>query len=101
MIKTSKIYRYGSGAVLVLGTCLTLLSSCKKNEYLNPQASTLITDVDAFSTAERIQAQVNGVYFRLKASDFLGSLYYVASDARAGDFISTNLNAAALSITSC
>jgi hypothetical protein len=99
MIKTSKIYRYGSGAVLVLGTCLTLLSSCKKNEYLNPQASTLITDVDAFSTAERIQAQVNGVYFRLKASDFLGSLYYVASDARAGDFISTNLNAAALSIT--
>lgn len=81
--------------VLVLGTGLTVFSSCKKNEYLNPQASTLITDVDAFSTAERIQAQVNGVYFRLKASDFLGSFYFIASDARSGDFISTNLNAAA------
>ncbi len=80
--------------MLLAGGGLTLLSSCKKNEYLNPQASTLITDVDAFSTAERIQAQVNGIYFRLKAGDFLGSYYYIMSDARAGDLISTNLNAA-------
>lgn len=94
MIKTSIIYRYGLRMVLIVGTGLTLFSSCKKNEYLNPQASTLITDVDAFSTAERIQAQVNGIYFRLKASDFLGSFYFIASDARSGDFISTNLNAA-------
>jgi len=99
MNKTSRIYRYGTAMVLIAGTCLSLLSACKKNEYLNPQASTLITDVDAFSTPERIQAQVNGIYYRLKASDFLGSLYFVASDARAGDFISTNLNAAALATT--
>lgn len=99
MTTTSIIYKYGLRLVLVLGTGLTVLSSCKKNEYLNPQASTLITDVDAFSTAERIQAQVNGIYFRLKAGDFLGSFYYIACDVRAGDFISTNLNAAAAATT--
>jgi hypothetical protein len=99
MIKTSIIYRYGSRIVLTLGTCVMLFSSCNKNEYLNPEASTLITDVDAFSTAERIQAQVNGIYFRLKGGDFLGSGYLLASEARAGDFISTNLNAAALATT--
>jgi hypothetical protein len=95
MIKRSIIYRYGFHMVLLLSACLTLLSSCKKNEYLNPQATTLITDVDAFSTAERIAAQVNGIYFRLKAGGMLGSWYLIASDVRTGDFISTNLNAAA------
>ena len=95
MITRSIIYRYSFQMVLILGTGLTLLSSCKKNQYLNPQATTLITDVDAFSTADRIKAQVNGIYFRLKANGFLGSFYLIASDVRAGDFISTNLNAAA------
>lgn len=99
MIKRSFLYRYSLQMLLFAGTGLTLLPACKRSEYLNPQPSTLITDVDAFSTAERIQAQVNGIYFRLKAGDFLGSFYFVASEARAGDFISTNLNAAAAATT--
>lgn len=99
MIKRSIIYRYGFKSLLILSTGLMLFSSCKKNEYLNPKATTLITDVDAFATAGRIQAQVNGLYFRLKAADFLGSFYFIASDIRSGDFVSTNLNAATGSIT--
>lgn len=95
-MNTSKKYKtmnFFKRGVLVIGM-LSALSACKKNEWLNPQPSTLITDETAFSTPERIQSQVNGVYSQLKTSRFLGSWYYIVSDIRAGDFLSSNLNAA-------
>ena len=79
---------------MVTGICLLLFTSCHKDELLNPDPSTLITDTAAFNTPERIQNQVNGLYSRLKANSFLGSRYFLISEIRAGDFISTNLNAA-------
>ncbi|MCJ0742591.1 RagB/SusD family nutrient uptake outer membrane protein [Pedobacter montanisoli] len=94
MIKRSTIYRFNFRAVLIVGIGMMLFTSCKKNEKLNPKATTLITDVDAFSSPERIEAQVNGLYVRLKSGSFLGSFYFIATDIRSGDFISTNLNAA-------
>lgn len=94
MIKRSLIYRFSLKTLIIVSTGMVLFTSCKKDEKLNPQATTLITDVDAFATTGRIEAQVNGLYVRLKAGNFLGSFYYVASDIRAGDFISTTLNAA-------
>ncbi|SDL42546.1 RagB/SusD family nutrient uptake outer membrane protein [Pedobacter antarcticus] len=87
-------YKFSFRKLMVFGTCLMLLSACKKNELLNPDPTTLITDAAAFSTAPRIQNQVNGLYFTLKKGRFLGSWYTIASDIRAGDFICTNLNAA-------
>lgn len=81
-------------AFIFIGVCSFLLTSCNKDELLNPEPTTLITDVAAFDTPERIENQVNGLYSKLKASSFLGSRYYIISDIRAGDFISTNLNAA-------
>jgi hypothetical protein len=95
MIKRSITYRFGLKALLIVGVGMTLLNSCKKNEKLNPKATTLITDVDAFASTGRIEAQVNGLYVKLKSGSFLGSFYFIASDIRTGDFISTNLNAAA------
>lgn len=79
---------------MILGISIFLFSSCDKDELLNPEPTTLITDVTAFNTVDRIQNQVNGLYSSLKASSFLGSRYFIISDIRAGDFISTNLNAA-------
>lgn len=94
MIKRSITYRFSLKALLIVGAGMMLFNSCKKDEKLNPKATTLITDVDAFASTGRIEAQVNGLYFKLKDGNFLGSLYLISSDIRTGDFISTNLNAA-------
>lgn len=75
------------------------LTGCKKNEWLHPEPSTLITDETAFNTPERIANQVNGIYAAFKASRFWGSWYLIASDIRSGDFLCTNLNAATGAIT--
>ena len=94
--KTLGIFKskYQFKKILLFSGCLFLLAACNKEENLNPTPSTLITDETAFSSTARIQNQVNGLYATLKSSGFLGSFYYIASDIRAGDFISSNMNAA-------
>lgn len=95
-MKTSTIFYRKSflGLLVVVVSCFLLFSSCNKDELLNPDPSTLITDEASFKTKERIENQINGLYSTLKASSFLGSRYLIISDIRAGDFISSNLNAA-------
>lgn len=84
-----------SKSIILCATGLTLLFfSCKKEEWLNPQPKTLITDVTAFSTPERILSQVNGLYASMKTSSYLGSWYTIISDVRTGEFHCSNMNAA-------
>jgi len=84
-----------SKSIILCATGLTLLfSSCKKEEWLNPQPTTLITDVTAFSTPDRILNQVNGLYSSMKATSYLGSWYTIISDVRTGEFHCSNMNAA-------
>jgi len=70
------------------------LGSCQKDEWLNPNPTTMITDLTAFSTPERVANQVNGLYAGLKDGDFLGSWYQIISDVRTGEFHCSNMNAA-------
>lgn len=84
--------------VAILGSFF-FIGACKKDEWLNPDPSTLITDETAFATPERIANQVNGLYAKFKSDRFWGSWYLIASDIRAGDFLCTNLNAATGAIT--
>lgn len=70
------------------------LASCKKNEWLNPNPLTLITDETAFGSAERIGNQVNGLYVNLKATNLYGSWGVLLSDVRTGEFHSSNMNGA-------
>ncbi|ANH82234.1 hypothetical protein A8C56_15815 [Niabella ginsenosidivorans] len=67
-------------------------AACNKNEKLNPLPTTLISDLSAFETPDRISNQVNGLYATYKQGGFWGSGYLYYSEARAGDFIATNLN---------
>ncbi len=80
--------------ILFTASCSLLLANCKKTEWLNPEPTTYITDVTAFSTPERILSQVNGLYSGLKAGNFLGSWYTIISDVRTGEFHCSNMNAA-------
>lgn len=76
-----------------------IFCSCNKNKYLNPKPTVLLTSEVAFASKERVLSQVNGLYSEMKEGRFLGSWYYLASDIRAGDFVSTNLNAGTGAIT--
>lgn len=69
-----------------------LTFSCNKKKELNPIPSTMISDASAFETPERIANQVNGLYSTFKETGFWGSYYIYYSEARSGDFVSTNLN---------
>lgn len=76
---------------VIAGIC-SLAVSCKKDTGLNPVPTTLISDASAFTTAARIGNQVNGLYATFKGGGLWGSNYLLYSDARAGEFISTNQN---------
>src|SRR5690606_27253955 len=65
---------------------------CDKSDKLNPVPSTLISNISAFQTADRILNQVNGLYASFKGSGFWGSHYIYYSEARAGNFVATHLN---------
>lgn len=92
MKRTTKLYKMRAFAGL-FGLML-VSASCNKKEWLNPQPTTLITDGTAFSSPDRIANQVNGLYTRLKAGNFLGSWAVILSDIRTGDFHCSNMNAA-------
>ncbi len=66
--------------------------SCTKTEDLNPVPTTLIAGASAFETPARISNQVNGLYATFKGTGLWGSNYILYSEARAGEFISTNQN---------
>jgi hypothetical protein len=77
--------------IAILGI-MVILISCNKETKLNPIPTTLISDINAFDTPERIANQVNGLYATFKGTGFWGTGYIYYSEARAGDFVATNLN---------
>ncbi|MEO6820361.1 MAG: RagB/SusD family nutrient uptake outer membrane protein, partial [Ginsengibacter sp.] len=84
--------KINNNSIFLVGLVCILMGSCKKEASLNPNPTTLISDASAFETADRIATQINGLYATFKANGLWGSLYIYYSEARAGDFIATNLN---------
>src|SRR6476661_5390543 len=72
------------GAALLVPAILA--TSCKK-DFLETAPKTTLSDVNAFSTPDRIVSQVNGVYAALKNGAFLGGLFHIYNDIRAEEFI--------------
>lgn len=68
------------------------LSSCTKDEYLNPVSQTSLSDATAFDTKDRILNQVNGIYSALKSGQLLGGRYLIYNDARGENFLSNDGN---------
>ena len=78
--------------LLLLAAGIGLLSSCKKDKYLNPAPTTALQAADAFSTPERILSQVNGMYGSIRAGNFLGGRYFIYNDIRGEEFINMLTN---------
>ena len=83
--------KYSQYLLLILLAPMSFLS-CKKADSLNPIPTTLIADASAFETPARISNQVNGLYATFKGAGLWGSHFILYSEARAGEFISTNQN---------
>ena len=92
-MKTVSSYKIRGSIVLLLYVLTGTFSSCKKNllETVNP---TSIAYESAFSTPERILAQVNRLYALIKAPNFLGGRAIVFEELRSNEFIvnQPNLN---------
>jgi starch-binding outer membrane protein, SusD/RagB family len=68
-----------------------LFASCQKDR-LEPIPQTSLSDAVAFSTPERAQQQVNGLYAALKAGQLYAGRYMVYQDVRGEDFVNITNN---------
>lgn len=68
-----------------------LIFSCNK-EKLEPIPQTQLSDAVAFSTPERAQQQINGLYAAIKTGAFYGGRYQVYQDIRGEEFINETAN---------
>jgi starch-binding outer membrane protein, SusD/RagB family len=89
MKKTMRKYLYKIVAVAGISV---LLSSCVKDEYLNPISQTQLSDATAFDTKDRILNQVSGIYAALKSGQLMGGRYQIYNDVRAENFLSNDPN---------
>ncbi len=64
---------------------------CSK-KYLDPVPQTSLSDLSVFDTKDRVEAQVNGMYARMKSGAFLGGRFFVYNDVRADNFIPKSSN---------
>ena len=80
--------------IIVTGALVGMLgiSSCVKDEFLNPISQTALSDATAFDTKDRIQNQVTGIYLALKSGQLLGGRYHIYNDVRGENFLSNDGN---------
>lgn len=88
-MKKTRTYINKLAAVFFAAYCL---SSCTKDEYLNPVSDTSLSDATAFDTKDRILNQVAGIYSALKSGNLLGGRYFIYNDVRGENFLSNDGN---------
>ena len=76
---------------IFLAVAITQATACYKSD-LNLQPSTSISDLSAFDTKERIEAQVRAIYASSKNSGMFGGRYQIFNDIRGGDFQNDRTN---------
>lgn len=80
-MKIRKYFKIALMAAALLGT-----AGCNEEEILNPVPLTALSDRSAFTTPDRVFAQLNGLYSSIKSGQFLGGRMLVYMDVRGGDF---------------
>ena len=88
-MKKTRIHISKLAAVFFAAYCL---SSCTKDEYLNPTPQTSLSDATAFDTKDRIVNQVAGIYSAFKSGQLQGGRYLIYNDVRGENFLSNDGN---------
>lgn len=79
--------------IYTLALVAVMATSCRKESDLNPKSLNAVDFESSFSTADRIKAQVLGIYSGLKSADFYGGRYIVYNEVRADNYINLTTNA--------
>ena len=77
--------------LIILIAAAGLLGGCNKS-LLEPVPQTQLTPDNAFSTPERVEQQVRGIYGAVKSGQFLGGRYFVYNDIRGEEFLNNTSN---------
>lgn len=80
-----KIQQYVKVSLLAAFTSLAA-TSCNQDKILEPVPLTALSDRSAFTTPDRVAAQLNGLYASIKSGQFLGGRMLVYMDVRGEDF---------------
>jgi hypothetical protein len=83
-MKAMKIQNILIKALVVFG--LVAQTGCNEDELLNPVPLTQLSDLAAFNTPDRVEAQANGLYSSIKSGQFLGGRMQVYMEVRGEDF---------------
>lgn len=71
---------------------LVQLSSCAKENFVNPVPTNVISDLTAFDSKDRIEGQVRAIYTSIKNAGMYGGRYQIFNDIRGGDFMNDRTN---------
>lgn len=80
-------------AASLIVTLLATATSCRK-DLLNAVPLTSISEVTAYSTPAKIQAEVNNLYSKIQNSNFYGGRYILYNEQRGEEFSQNDANAA-------
>jgi hypothetical protein len=77
---------------ILMAVGLVQMTSCAKENFVNPVPTNLIIDLTAFDSKDRIEGQVRAIYASIKNSGMYGGRYQIFNDIRGGDFMNDRTN---------
>lgn len=87
------IYKKYLTVGLIGGLIPVFTPSCTK-DILDTEPKTAISELSAFSTPDKILAQVNNLYYRIQRGNFYGGRYVLFNEQRGEEFSQNSGNAA-------
>jgi len=71
---------------------LTVTVSCTEKELLEPTPITALSDLQAFTTPDRVLAQVYGLYASAKSGQLYGGRYLIYNEIRGENWLNVTSN---------
>jgi hypothetical protein len=77
---------------ILMAASLVQMTSCAKENFVNPVPTNVISDLTAFDSKDRIEGQVRSIYASIKNAGMYGGRYQIFNDIRGGDFMNDRTN---------
>jgi hypothetical protein len=77
---------------VLMAAGLVQLSSCAKDNFVNPVPTNVISDLTAFDSKDRIEGQVRAIYTSIKNAGMYGGRYQIFNDIRGEEFMNDRTN---------
>lgn len=77
---------------ILMAASLLQVTSCAKENFVNPVPTNVISDLTAFDSKDRIEGQVRAIYASIKNAGMYGGRYQIFNDIRGEDFMNDRTN---------